>query len=350
MGHMKKYKCPICFSTSAVIRYGRQGKSLRFFCKRCQKHFSFNPIFIKRKQILSDHLDGLSFRKLAIKYGISKSKAWKICHEELLKLPDNNKFTFNYCRRFSSTFVFDGKYFSVVNGRDNPNWVLLWGIDYFKHDIPIILIAPSESNQSWSKFFSYFRILNHYPNLLVCDDNINLKMAAYYKFPGVKIQTCYNHFKENIRRDLRVRSDNFYRPFMRKIEEIFKGKLNDEAFNKKLFNLFRDWGHDSLCLSVLTNIEKSKLELLGYRGIPDSPVTSNIIESFNSHLEGRLFSLKSFQTIKYARLWLNGYVLKRRITKFTDCSGKFRFLNGKTSISQTLKDSSKMPELLRLFR
>lgn len=345
MGHMKKYKCSSCLSTSFVIRYGYQGKSLRLYCKRCQRYFSFNPNFVNRKQILSDHLDGLPFRKLALRYGISKSKAWEICHEELLKLPDNNRFTFNYCSRFSSTFVFDGKYFNVVNGKDNSDWVLLWGIDYFRHDIPIILIAPSESHQSWSTFFSYFRIVNHHPTLVVCDDNVNLKMTALAKFPGVRIQTCYNHFKENIRRELHVRSDAFYRPFMRKIEEIFKGKLNDDALNKKLFNLYRDYGQDTICLSVLTNIERYKSELLGYRGIPDSPVTSNIIESFNSHLEGRLFSLKSFQSIPYARLWLNGYVLKRRLTKFTDCGVKFRHLNGRCGIDLTKKEKVTVPIL-----
>lgn len=342
---MKKYKCPSCLSTSSVIRYGRQAQSLRLFCKKCRKHFSFNPNFVNRKQILSDHLDGFSFRKLAVKYKVSKSKVWEICHEELRTLPNNNQFTFRYCNRFSSTFVFDGKYFNVVNGKDNPNWVLLWGIDYFRHDIPVILVAPSENNQSWSKFFSYFRILSHHPNLLVCDDNVNLKMAAYSKFPGVRIQTCYNHFKENIRRELHVRSDTFYRPFMRKIEKIFKGKLNDDALNKKLFNLYHEYGGDNLCLSVLANIERYKQELLGYRGIPNSPVTSNIIESFNSHLEGRLFSLKSFQTVEHARLWLNGYVLKRRLTKFTDCSVKFRYLNGRCGIDLTKKEKVTVPIL-----
>jgi len=237
MGHMKKYKCPICFSTTFVIRYGKQGKSLRLFCKRCKKHFSFNPNFTNRHQILSDHLDGMSFRKLARKYSISKSKAWEICHQELNNLPDNNQFTFKYCNKFSSTFVFDGKYFNVVNGKDNSDWVLLWGVDYFKHDVPVILVTPSESYEAWAKYFSFFRILSHHPSLLVCDDNINLKIAARSKFPGCRIQTCYNHFKENIRRDLKVRSDDYYRPFMRKIEEIFKTKLNDQALNKRLFTV-----------------------------------------------------------------------------------------------------------------
>lgn len=143
MGHMKKYKCPVCHTTSFVIKYGKQGKSLRFFCKRCSKHFSVNPCFLNKKALLNDHLDGLSFRKLALKYHVNKSLAWEICHQELKRLPDNNKLTFQYCNRFSSTFVFDGKYFNVAEF--DKDMVLLWGIDYFRHDIPIITVSSSES-------------------------------------------------------------------------------------------------------------------------------------------------------------------------------------------------------------
>lgn len=286
-------------------------------------------------------MDGLSFRKLAIKYRISKSHAWDICNEELKKLPNNNQFTFNYCNRFSHIFVFDGKYFNVAN--QEYDYVLLWGIDYFRHDIPVFTVAPSENYQAWAKYFSYFRILSHHPQLVVCDDNTNLKMAARALFPSVRIQTCYNHFKESIRRDLKVRSDNTYKDFMRKVEEVFVHKLNDEAMNKKLFSMYQQYRYDPVCLSVLTTIEKYKRELLGYRHIPQAPVTTNLIEGMNAHLESRLIALRSFQSVNYAKLWLNGYILKRRFTKFTDCRGKFRYLNGKTGVEMTKKERVDLP-------
>lgn len=270
-------------------------------------------------------------------------KAWRICYEELNKLPNNNQFTFNYCNRFSSVFVFDGKYFNVADAEHD--WVLLWGVDYFRHDIPVFIIAPSENYQSWRKLFSYFRILTVYPQLLVCDDNINLKMAARSAFPAVKIQTCYNHFKENIRRYLHIRSVNSYKPFMKRVESVLdsSNKLSDETFNRWMFCLFRDFKDDSLCLSTLTNIEKYKQELLAYRNIPQAPLTNNIIEGLNGHLEGRLQKLRSFQTIKHARLWFNGYILKRRFTKFTDCRGKFSYLRGKTGVQMTKKERVILP-------
>lgn len=270
-------------------------------------------------------------------------KAWRICEEELKKLPNNNQFTFNYCNQFSSTFVCDGKYFNVAS--QESDWVLLWGVDYFKHDIPIMLIAPSENYHAWSKFFFYFRIINHHPQLLVCDDNTNLKMAARKNFPSVTIQTCLNHFKENIRRTLKVRSDTTYQDFMHRIEDILTEKMNDVAMNKKLFALYRDYHHDVVATTVVTNIQRYQAELTGYRGIPHSPVTTNIIEGLNSHLEARLQALRSFQTIAHAKLWFNGYVLKRRFTKYTDCKGKFKPLNGKRGIDLTKKERIDLPLL-----
>jgi hypothetical protein len=341
MGHMKKYICPKCKTTALVIKYGYRRKSHRFFCKGCRKHFSVNPYWVNKKAILNDHLDGLSFRKLSAKYRLSPMTAYRICLAELRKLPNNNQFTFNYCSRFSRIFVFDGKYFNVATR--NHDWVLLWGIDYFRHDIPVFTVAPSENYQSWSKFFFYFRIINSYPELLVCDDNTNLKMAARRCFPAVKIQTCFNHFKENIRRSLKVRSDETYRPFVKRIESVLKDKLSQETFNRWLWCLYRDYRHDPVCVSVLTNIEKYRPELNAYRNIHQSPITTNLIEGMNAHLESRLTALRSFQTVIYARLWLNGYILKRRFTKYTDCRGKFRFLNGKAGVDMTKKPEIDLP-------
>ena len=331
----KKYKCTNCLSTTSVIRKTKRGRSLLFFCKACKRYFSVHTQWIDTNRILADHLDGLSFRDLSDRYDMSPMKAWRICQEELEKLPDNNEFTFKYCDRFSQILVCDGKYFNVAS--KDYDCVLLWGFDYFRHDIPVITIAPFENYQTWARFFSYFRIINNYPRLIVCDDCVTEKMAARAIFPGVKIQTCDNHFKESIRRDLKVRSNQQYRPFMHRIEDVLAGKRTDEDRNKKLFALYRDYKEDPICVSILTNIARYKEELLAYRGIPQAPITSNIIEGMNSHIEARLHSLRSFQTVEYAKLWFNGYILKRRFTKFTDCRGKFKHLNGKTGLEMTKK-------------
>lgn len=345
MGHMKKYKCPSCFTTASVTRQRKRKTSIVFLCKTCMKYFSVNTYWIDRKAILSDHLDGLSFRKLGRKYRISKSQAWNVCYEELRKLPDSNRFTFNFCSKFSKIFLFDGKYFNVAE--DKYDWVILWGIDYFRHDIPVFTIAPAETYQTWARYFSFLRILDLHPKLLVCDDHQGLKLAALNVFPAAKIQTCYNHFKENIRRDIRVRSEgkNKYKDFMMRIESILNSsnKISDETFNHWLFCLYRDYKNDPVALNVLTNIERYKSELLAYRNIPQAPLTNNLIEGMNKHMEIRLQALCSFQTVEYAKLWWNGYILKRRFTPFTDTKGKFRFLRGKTGIEMTKKPEIVIP-------
>lgn len=343
MGHMKKYSCPHCQSTQAVIAYGRRKQVLRYFCKHCLHHFSVNPCYSPSKAVLNDHLDGMSFRKLGVKYRISPMTAWRLCEAELKKLPNNNQFTHRYCNQFGNTLVTDGKYFNVAHA--THDWALLWGMDYFRHDIPIILVAPSESYQSWSKYFFYHRLLSHHPELLVCDDNANLKLAALRNFPQVKIQTCWNHFKENIRRDLKDKSETTYVPFMRRVEVVFKQKRADNDLDRKLFALYRDYQADPVAVSILTRIAKYRPELTAYRGWNSSPVTSNLMEGLNAHLEARLIALRSFQSPRYAKLWLNGYVLKRRFTKFTDCKGKFRRLNGKRGIDQTKKPEIDLPNL-----
>ena len=133
--------------------------------------------------------------------------------------------------------------------------------------------------------------------------------------------------------------------FMRRIEAVLTEKLNDEAMNRLLQSLYRDFHEDPDTLSVLTNIERYRTELTGYRGVPGSPVTTNIIEGFNSHLEARLQAIRSFQSVSYAKLWMNGYVLKRRYALYTDCRGKFRSLNGKSGVQQTKKPEIDLPPL-----
>jgi len=63
----------------------------------------------------------------------------------------------------------------------------------------------------------------------------------------------------------------------------------------------------------------------------------------NSHIESRLHSLRSFQTVAHAKLWFNGYILKRRFTKYTDCRGKFKYMNGKTGVQMTKKERVTVP-------
>jgi transposase-like protein len=338
---MKKYRCPLCSKTNQVIRYGYRKKVLRLFCKACKRHFSINTFYLFTKQLLLDHLNGLSFRVLGEKYAISKTHAWELCHEALKNIPGNNKITHQYCTRFSPILLCDGKYIHVKGYKGKTP--LLWGIDYATHDIPIYTLAPSENYQSWARYFSYFRIISHHPQLLVCDDNPNIKLAARNAFPQVKIQTCTNHFKEKIRKELRVRTDKTYLHFSQEIDSILSKKLAGDVFNKWMRILYEDYSHDPIPLSILIKIQRYASELQAYRGIALAPMTTNLIECFNSHLQARLSSIKGFESFAHANLWLNAYILNRRFTKLSGCTGKFKKLNGVAPIEKTKRDHVFLP-------
>lgn len=199
------------------------------------------------------------------------------------------------------------------------------------------------------KYFSFLKRLNYPLQVLVCDENINIFEAARYVYPNVVIQLCQNHYKENIRRTLDLTINPRYLPFMKKIEELFSFKRSIDDFNRVAKNIFNQYKLDSLCCAIMIDIERNRNLLLGWQNGHKVPVTTNLIESFNSHLQGRLKTIKGFETFAHANFWLNGYFLRRRLKKFTGCSGKFKHLNGKTSLHQTVRDPLKIGELLRLI-
>lgn len=298
----------------------------------------------KNQCILTDHVDGKPFRKIAHKEKISKSKAAREYAKKVKELPHNNEITKKYCNRFCGIMVVDGKYVRV-KGYDKKI-PLLWGIDYLSHDIPVFEFAVSESYQAWLKYFGYLKSV-HYPlQIVVCDDNENIKLAAKYMFPRVLIQACQNHFLENFRKELQVRTNEKYRPFIENLKtELFSMKLTAKTFRKRAFKLLKKYEGNQICLSYFLKIDQSQHQLTAASKIKYAPLTTNIIESYNSHLQARLKSIKSFQSFYSAEKWLNAYILKRRFRPFTDCSKKFRYLNGKTSISQTSKKEAVLPLL-----
>jgi hypothetical protein len=54
-------------------------------------------------------------------------------------------------------------------------------------------------------------------------------------------------------------------------------------------------------------------------------------------LEARLKPLHRFRSFNHAKLWLNGYVLKWRYTKYVSCKRKLKRLNGKRPLKMTKK-------------
>jgi len=240
--------------------------------------------------------------------------------------------------------VADGKYIKV-RGYEKAI-PLLWGIDYLTHDLPVFDLAPSENYESWLKYFGYLKSINYPLQIIVCDDNENIKMAAKYIFPNILIQTCQNHFLENIRRDLQVRTEEKYRWFVLDLKrELFSKKITRSDFQQRALKLLKKYTGNNVAVNCLIKIEKTFNELTAATLVPNAPRDTNLIELYNSHLQARLKSIKGFKSFASAEKWLNAYILRRRFRKFRDCSRKFRYLNGKTSISQTCGKNDDLPLL-----
>ena len=217
----------------------------------------------------------------------------------LSRLPPNADVTREYSDRFSGILVLDGKYLRVR--KYFQKLALIWGIDYLTHDIPHFRLAPSENYPSSLAYFQSLRLLKYPLRCLVSDDNLSFKLAALKVYPKTIIQTCTNHFKENVRRSLKTRSDEAYRPFMKELEFLFAQKRSKGEFETLAGKLYHQWKHDPVPASIMLDLAKKKAELLAYTQVPQTPYTTNLIEAYNSHLQGRLKTIKSFNDFSSAK-------------------------------------------------
>jgi hypothetical protein len=310
----KQIHCPYCDSTNTIRKGVRRGK-LKYFCKSCSHWFQINRSTKKTNALVLtlQHLGGLSYRTLADSLGCSSSTVYRQVAPILSGLPHCADITRNYCNRFCGILLVDGKYVAIKGyERKIP---VLYGIDYTSHDIPHYILSVGENYATCRSFFNSLRLFNYPLQAVVCDDNKNIFEAARYIYPKVAIQICQNHFKENIRAQLGVRTDPNYQPFMRSIETLFSQKRSQEDFDYRARRILVNHMNDPLCVKVMLEIEHRKDHLLGYLNQPGTPTTTNLIECFNSHLQGRLETIKGFENFQHADDWLNGYFLHRRNKK-----------------------------------
>lgn len=332
----------------STVRKGSRSRCVRYFCKRCQRKFSVNyRPDTSASELLNLYLDGVPFRKIGFERGRSATTIYRKCVSRLKLLPSNLRITQRYAdvNRYNGYLVFDGKYLNV---KGYPKGiVLLWGVDFETHDASHYLLAPSESCIACLSYFASIKALGYNLKLLVCDDNDAIKMAASYVYPNASIQTCQNHFLESIRRDLNVRSSKTYQPFFLNIEAVLKERLDPFSFNLKLGEIYKEFnGIENRRVAYwISEMIRRKEELLAYQRFPGSPSTTNIIEAFNSHLEARLRAIKGFESYHSADLWINGYILRRRLKPFTDCGEYFKHLNGKKSLERVLKSGLNLPQI-----
>jgi len=174
-----------------------------------------------------------------------------------------------------------------------------------------------------------------------------LKLALRRIYPKAKIQLCHNHYFENLRQYLLIRTEEKYRHFFYELKEAFHTKHHPKKREAKLAHITYKYAlKDETPLGIMADIINRDDELFAYKKIKNCPSTNNIIESYNSHLSGRLKTIKGFDSYASADRWLNAWMIRRRTKNFTDCQKPFKHLNGKCSLSQTLKKDQKWPSIL----
>jgi len=254
--------------------------------------------------------------------------------------------TRNLCSKFSGILLVDGKF---VNVRGYTKKIpVIYGIDYLTHDIPHYILSVSENYKTLKMFFASLRLANYPLQGIVSDDNINIPEACLSIYPNTICQLCQNHYKQNVRKSLGLFNDLTYLPFMKDVEYLFLKRRSKEEFLILGSKIYAKYKGIKSCEEIMADIQRRLPDLLAYTNLPHLPRTNNLIESFNSHLEGRLKTIKGFESFESADSWLNAYFIRRRVKKFTDCERKFKFLNGKKSLELTLNDSCKIEDVLDL--
>lgn len=144
------------------------------------------------------HVDGVPFRKLGDEYNRSGSDAYARVIAQLNTLHENTGLTEEYCdpNKFSGILVLDGKFVKVAG--QNQKIPFIYGIDYLTHDIPVGVLAKSESHLAFTELFRQLKKCNYPLRVVVCDDRMTVKSALAKAYPYAKIQLCQNHFLENL--------------------------------------------------------------------------------------------------------------------------------------------------------
>lgn len=263
--------------------------------------------------------------------------SYRYCKQTLKALPFCADITRKHCSRFSGILLVDGKFIEVKGYKYKVP--VIYGVDFLTHDIPTYVFANSENYHVLKRFFISLRLLNYPLQSFVSDENMNFPGACFEVYPNACWQLCTNHLKENIRKSLSVRTNPKYIPFMIGVEALFKKKISKDYFNKVAKDLLNKHADDELCLRILLDIASKQDNLQAHLFVKHTPTTNNLIECMNSHLQGRLETIKGFESFHHANLWLNGYFIRRRTKRLTDCEGMFKRLNGKTPLQHSSKHS-----------
>ena len=295
-----------------------------------------------------EHIDGVPFRKLGNENKLTGVQAYNRVIRELNQLPDNTKLTKQLCdpERFCKILIIDGKNVAVRPFEKKIPFV--YALDYLSHDPVCGDLFVVEEEAAFSQLFGTLKDLGYYPDIVVVDDRSGIKQALNKVFPYARLQLCHNHYLENIKRDLNVRSDKKYEHFFNSLRlHVFKEGTNGQKITDGLRHVMeKHAGKNRTLINILLEIHDRREDLFNYLKVPNCPNTTNLIELYNSHVNGRLETIKGFKSFASAKRWLNAWLIRRRTKEFTDCKGKFKYLNKHCSLELTIKKQARWPGML----
>jgi hypothetical protein len=293
-------------------------------------------------------MDATPFRKLGNQQNLSGKQIYLKVKKEINQLPWNWQLTKTLCdrKRFCGIIIIDGKYVAVKGFERKIPYV--WALDYLSHDPLHGDLFVAEDEASFSQFFQKLYDLGYDLKVVVADDRDGLKQALLKVYPYAKLQLCHNHYLDNIRKLLNVRTDDRYLHFFNSLKlHVFTEGTDEQKITQGLIHVFyKQTEGKRLLQNIVTTIKYRQTDLFNYLKIPGCPNTTNLIESYNSHLNGRLETIKGFQSFNSARVWINAYLIRRRTLNFTDCEGKFKYLNKHCSLEFTIKKQAQWPAQL----
>ncbi len=290
----------------------------------------------------------MGFRRLGDENSLSGKQTYTRVIYELDQLPKNDWLTKELCdlARCHGILILDGKYIAVKGyARKIP---FVFGIDYLTHDIPYGELFPVEDEMAFSQYFQKLKDLGYNLKIVVADEREGIKQALNKVFPYARLQICQVHFLQNIRTLLKVRTIDTYEHFFNSLKlHVFTPYLTDEEITKGLEHVKeKHAGQSWLLNNILADIELKRNELFAYRHFEHCPNNTNLIELYNSHLNGRLKTIKGFQSLISAKRWLNAWLIRRRTKTLTDCDKKFKHLNKHSSLEFTIKKQAIWPDIL----
>lgn len=289
----------------------------------------------------------MAFRKLGDEYGLSGKQVFLKVKKEIGSLLKNTQLTKEVCdpARFCGLLVMDGKYVAV-KGYDSKI-PFIYGIDYLTHDIPHGNLFPAEDELAFYQFFQKLKELNYPLKTVIADDRKALKSALKQHFPYARLQLCHTHYVENVRQALNIRTDEKYHHFFNSLRShVFLAENMEQVRQGLMHVMLNRTGNNRLLENIVRVINERKEDLFAYLEIPDCPNSTNLIELYNSHLQGRLKTIKGFESFDSAKKWLNAYLIRRRTKTLTDCKLKFKHLNKHASLELSIKKQAHWPEIL----